>query len=428
MPSHLRASAGQGFRRCVMAVTTVLATVIAATAAVPAVSHAQGAPQHIGIPAYFDPNGAGAAYWTQLEQNAGQGTVATANPSNGPGASFDQGYADTIAAATKAGIRVIGYVDTGYFGSTGRTTRNGQTSASAWTAQAESDVANWFDWYGSYGLTGIFFDDAEATCGVNNANVALYSALNVYTKQHNANALTVDNPGGPADQCFTSAADALVMFEGSYQDYLNWTAPAWERNSTNPNKFWNLVYDTPTQADMKNAATHSQSENAGYIYITDDVLPNPWDTLPAGSYWADELSSVGVLGGGCTTIAGSGDITNYSVCVSNGNAVFQATFNVQASFYHVFIDSDENSTTGYQLPSNNPLGADYMIENNALYISTCSCWMWNEITGVNPTMAVSANTYRWTIPLSAIDASAPSARAVFNAGTSYSTPITFATN
>jgi hypothetical protein len=27
------------------------------------------------------------------------------------------------------------------------------------------------------------------------------------------------------------------------------------------------------------------------MYVTDDVLPNPWDTLPAGSYWTSEVSA-----------------------------------------------------------------------------------------------------------------------------------------
>ena len=30
--------------------------------------------------------------------------------------------------------------------------------------------------------------------------------------------------------------------------------------------------------------------NAGYIYITDDQLPNPYDTLP--SYWSQEVSLI----------------------------------------------------------------------------------------------------------------------------------------
>lgn len=258
--------------------------------------------QHIGVPAYFSP---GSSYWTQLNQSTPGVGIAIANPDNGPGAAFDQGYADAIQAATSSGVQVIGYVDTGYFGTTGRTTGDGQTTTAAWTAQAERDVDNWYSWYGSYGLAGIFFDDALNDCGTDNAHVALYQTVGDYVKQNHAGALTADNPGAPADQCYASAADILVMFEGTYASYTTWTPPAWEQDSTNPDQFWHLVYDTPTQANMDNAVSLSKQRNAGYVYVTDDNLPNPWDTLPTGTYWSDELTQVtsGAGGGSCAPSA-----------------------------------------------------------------------------------------------------------------------------
>ena len=94
---------------------------------------------------------------------------------------------------------MLGYVDTGYFGTTGRTTRDGQTSVAAWTAQVDADVADWYSWYGSSGLTGIFFDDALGDCGAGNAHVDLYTGINSTTKQTHPGAFTVDNPGSPAE-------------------------------------------------------------------------------------------------------------------------------------------------------------------------------------------------------------------------------------
>jgi hypothetical protein len=29
------------------------------------------------------------------------------------------------------------------------------------------------------------------------------------------------------------------------------------------------------------------------VYVTPDTLPNPYDTLPTGSYWSGELSAIG---------------------------------------------------------------------------------------------------------------------------------------
>ncbi len=282
-----------GARRVVAALAAGFVTIALAVTANAGPAAATPAVQHVAVPAYFYPGGSpGAGFWTQLDQGSSAVGIAIANPNSGPGAGFDQGYANAIQAAASSGHKVIGYVDTGYFGTTGRTTRGGQTSASAWTAQVESDVSSWYSWYGSYGLAGIFFDDALGDCGSGNAHVNLYSAVNTYTKQNHSGALTVDNPGSAAEQCYSSAADILVMFEGSYASYTGWTPPAWEL-AGNPNQFWHLVYATPNQTDMENAMSLSRQRNAGYVYVTPDDLPNPWDTLPTGSYWTDELSRTG---------------------------------------------------------------------------------------------------------------------------------------
>jgi hypothetical protein len=388
--------------------------------------------QHIAVPAYFNPGGSpGSTFWSQLDQSTPAVGIAIANPNSGPGSAFDQSYANAIQAATNSGVKVIGYVDTGYFGTTGRTTHDGRTTTAAWTAQAQADVDSWYSWYGGHGLSGIFFDDGLADCGTNNAHVGLYKAINTFTKQNHSGALTVDNPGAGADQCYAGAADVLVMFEGTYADYTGWTAPAWELNSTNPDKFWHLIYNTPTRANMKNAVSLSKQRNAGYLYVTDDDLPNPWDTLPTGTYWSDELSAANGGGGGggsCTPIAGSGDITNYSACVTATTETFTATFNVAAGFHHVFINTDANQATGYRLPapSTSTLGADYMIENNTLYRSLSSGWKWTPVTGVSPNMTRNGDTYTWTVPLSALNNPATTQQAEFNGNAFYTDPVTFA--
>lgn len=390
--------------------------------------------QHVGVPAYFNPNASpGSTYWTQLDQSGAAGGIAIANPDSGPGTAFDQGYADAIQAASAAGIKVIGYVDTGYFGTTGRTTRGGQTTTSAWTTQVEADVADWYSWYGGYGLSGIFFDDAQNVCGTNNAYVDLYIAVNTYTKQNHPGALTADNPGAIADQCYAQAADVLVMFEGTYAGYSTWTAPSWEISANTPDKFWNLVYDTPTQADMESAIARSKQNDVGYVYVTPDNLPNPWDTLPDSAYWNDEISQAGTggsSGGGgssCTTSAGSGDLTSLTACKYSTYEYFQATFNASTSLHHVFINTDDNTATGFQLPSpsTSKLGADYLLENNTLYRSTCACWGWSAVSGVNPQMTVSGDTYTWTVPLSALSGAAATEQAEFNENTSYTAPLDF---
>ena len=42
---------------------------------------------------------------------------------------------------------------------------------------------------------------------------------------------------------------------------------------------------------MRQVCASSKAKNAGYMYVTPDVLPNPWDTLPAGTYWTNAVAS-----------------------------------------------------------------------------------------------------------------------------------------
>ena len=47
--------------------------------------------------------------------------------------------------------------------------------------------------------------------------------------------------------------------------------------------------------------------NVGYLYITNDILTNPWDTLP--QYWNAEVSAVSVIpepSSGLLVLAGLG--------------------------------------------------------------------------------------------------------------------------
>lgn len=242
--------------------------------------------QTVAVPAYWGPG----STWTTTVRGAPTAGVMIANVDSGPGAGGAQAdWASAIKAAHRAGIKVYGYVDTGYFGTTGRLTRGGQTSTAAWTSQAESDVNAWYADYGADGISGIFFDDALADCGTNNVHVDLYTAIEQYVKGHEGTGATVvDNPGTGAAQCYLRAADTLVTFEDTYAAYTSWTPPAWEASAA-PGQVWNIVYDTPTRADMANAITLSKQRDAGYVYVTDGNGGNPYASLP--TYWSGELAA-----------------------------------------------------------------------------------------------------------------------------------------
>ena len=297
-PGRRRTHAGRG-RRVARGLFT--AALLAGLVAVPASPGVQADPpiplgQRIADPTYANPT-ASPATWSQLI-NSVTATVgiSVANIANGPDYQPDPAWAAVIAAAHRAGIKVLGYVDTGYFGATGLPTRLGSRSAADWTSQIELDVNAWYNFYGS-GIDGIFFDEGLNACGPTHGSsgwVDLYRGLTAYVKDNHPGALTVDNPGTAVPACYADAADVLVTFEGSYRDYTGTPDPgglAYQPLSWNPQdpyKIWHLVYGAATKGDLQAAISLSKTRGAGYIYVTDAVPGNPYDRLPPADYWAAE--------------------------------------------------------------------------------------------------------------------------------------------
>jgi chitodextrinase len=255
--------------------------------------------QHVAVPAYIPPDNTTA--WNQLSTSNAQLGFVVANVANGPDTSLNTSWQTVINATHNHGAKVLGYVDTGYFGFTtpARQTVLGDTDATAWLVQAEQDINRWYQFYGS-SVDGIFLDDAENVCGPTTGSqqyVNLYRRLNDYVHTYHPGALTVANPGVGVPDCYEDAADVLVTFEGTYSDYLNptgeYVTQQWQRNA-DPNKFWHLVYNVPDQTALTAVMNKSKQNNAGYIYATPDTVPNPWDTVPATSYWTAELAATQV--------------------------------------------------------------------------------------------------------------------------------------
>lgn len=251
--------------------------------------------QQIAVPAYIHP-GVDPRAWSRLI-NSAPGTVGIgiANVVNGPDYLPFTEWASAIQGARSAGIRMIGYVDTGYLGTTGQRTRLGSAAVEDWIGQIEQDVNAWYAFYGT-DLGGIFFDQAQNACGPtsdSSAWVDRYRELSDYVKRIRPDSLTVGNPGTAVPACYENTADVLVTFEGSYASYTaeSYTPLLWD--PVDPKKIWHVVYGASSQSQMEEAIALSKSRNAGYVFVTDDVLANPYDTLPAPDYWDAEQVAVG---------------------------------------------------------------------------------------------------------------------------------------
>ncbi|MGI5350292.1 spherulation-specific family 4 protein [Streptomyces sp. CA-250714] len=268
---------------------TAVALPALATPDQPASDAAPG--QKVSVPAYFAPGPS----WDRLVKGGKAVGMAVANPASGPGTGPDEEYLASLRKADSAGVDIIGYVPTGYFGTTGLKTRGGATDPAAWMRQIKADIDRWYEMYGSAGLDGIFFDEGLSKCGPDNSYVDYYAELKKYVEDnHGTEAVVVDNPGTGAEECYTRAADTLVTFEGSENSYRQHRPEAWEAKASSE-RIWHLVYDVPDTARMKEVVALSAERNADHVYVTNDTTTdqNPWDTLPPAAYWESELGQTG---------------------------------------------------------------------------------------------------------------------------------------
>jgi hypothetical protein len=219
--------------------------------------------QSVAIPAYFYPSAGG--LWNTADRSAPGVGIMVANVANGPGTTVNSDYASAITAAHAAGVQVFGYVHTTY------------GAISAGTVEANINA-----WRTLYGVTSIFVDEASTS----SSELSYYQTLSSYVHTV-AGAQTMINFGTLPAQSEMTAGDILVTFEGAYSSYGSTRFPAWVA-SYPPSRFYNIVYHVPDQLSMLSVLREAASAGVGQVYATNDVLPNPYDTLP--SYLSTESS------------------------------------------------------------------------------------------------------------------------------------------
>lgn len=227
-------------------------------------------PQKVAVPSYFYPCTGTNCYWTQLNNSAPKVDVAIINPASGPGNAKDPNYVTQTKSTQAKGITVLGYLTSSY----------GARSIAA----VESDIDKFYSWYG---VDGIFFDEGySADCSKAN----YYSTLDAYVKAKGGKGFTVVNYGTNAPECYVNSSTVMVNFESPFSSYVNWTPATWVTKYPAA-KFWHIVYNAQ-QNDVVNAVQLAKQRNGGYVYVTPDNLPNPYDTLPPATYWNLELGAL----------------------------------------------------------------------------------------------------------------------------------------
>ncbi len=223
---------------------------------------------HLGIPALGAPDGEAWTGW--MSGAAATGGWLYVNIEDGPGGTKDDAWASAIAAARAAGVVVVGYVAT--------------SAGSRDADDVERDIGRWSAWFD---VDGVVLDVGGADCAGAAPWYATQAAL-ADGKDPSGDAFVVLTGAGTACEAWSAVGDVLVVASGGASEVEAVSPPAWMQ-ALPPQRF--AAFVTDVSADGRAAAMQAASERGiGTVYVTDDVDPTPFDTLP--SYWTDEIESI----------------------------------------------------------------------------------------------------------------------------------------
>ncbi len=211
----------------------------------------------IGVPAYFHPARAGAA-WEALAAAVSDALVGliVVNPASGVGAGPDEAYR-SLCDSPRLRHLIAGYVDSAYSG----------RPLTAVVAEAAA-------YRRFYGISSVFVD--QVTSGL--PGVRYYRELGEELRKRGTCRLIL-NPGVVPQAEYHDLADVIVTFEGPWTAYRSHMPPIraepGRRAAT-----WHLVHSTPVEHHVLSLRM-AAARGASYAYVTERTMPNPWDELPA---------------------------------------------------------------------------------------------------------------------------------------------------
>lgn len=247
----------------------VLALLVAGTAGAQTPACATVPQSTVGtiVPLYSYPTDASWASLASAKQRRKKIPVTViVDPANGVGAAIDPNYVTGIQLLRASCIHVLGYVDTAY--------------AARPQAAVEAEIGTWQQFYPD--ITGVFLDRMSNLPG----NESYYGAISTYAHSLGL-AETVGNPGTDTPESFLGTVDTLLIYENAGLPDLPSIAGAWYASHAKRN-FGIIPYAIaplsprrPTSLSATDRAfITAAAPLVGWIYLTDGMLPNPWDTLP----------------------------------------------------------------------------------------------------------------------------------------------------
>src|SRR5262249_4582707 len=138
-------------------------------------------------------------------------------------------------------------------------------------------------------LQGFHFDEQASAAGA----VDYYAELYAFVQKRIKGGLVLSNPGTNCDLGYAArpTADVLAVFENE-RGFEKLVPAAWMSRFP-ASRFCAQAHNVATESDMRRAVRRAAESKIGYVYVTDDVNPNPYDRLP--SYWDALVDAVSKL-------------------------------------------------------------------------------------------------------------------------------------
>ena len=284
----------------------------------------------LGAPSYQDP---GTSAWTGWATPGAKAVgIMIVNLDNGDDETYYPSVEQSIRETRRRGIFVLGYTYTGY----GR--RDPKT--------VQRKVAAV---YKNYLVDGIFFDEVPTNCDASNrylrTQFLYYQRLTNYVREQTGARITVLNPGTySTDDCWMGITNILMNWEDrgleTYQDeYVDY---AWVHKYP-PDRFWHIVYGM--SADQLPAAfALAKQRNAGWVYFTNEAGDNPYASSPR--YWSEEAATVKqqMVQAPFSTAWPNSQKADGAPALGRVSIQWNSPGGSQ---WQVFLDTDQNSKTGY---------------------------------------------------------------------------------
>ena len=218
------------------------------------------------IPLYMYPN----SDWDEIARaNSEVPITVIINPNNGPGGGEpDINFKKGLQKLKNAGVTTLGYVHSDY------------GNRDIQEVKYDTDIYNQY-----FNIDGIYIDGVSS----DTSKFSYYEELDNYIQSLPNLELVFFSPGTSTDEAYLALNGTVVIFEGDSNDWPAYKPHSYV-SSYPAERFAVLIHTVLDITTLKSHIDTASVRNIGYVYLTNDFMPNPWDTLP--DFWAEEIEHI----------------------------------------------------------------------------------------------------------------------------------------